>query len=73
MKRYIKSGNPDLLKKIIDAMFSEQDNFAFEFLGLAIKEFDMDFSPNPLIKDKEAKNIRCNKPESSGQASGVCL
>ena len=58
MKRYIKSGNPDLLKKFIDAMFSEQDDFAFDFLGLVVKGFDMDFSPIPLIKEKEAKNIK---------------
>jgi len=58
MKRYIKSGNPDLLKKFIDAMFSEQDDFAFDFLGLVVKGFNMDFSPIPLIKYKEAKNIK---------------
>ena len=57
MKRFIRTGNPHDLDRVIDALFSERDDFAAPFLTRVLPNFDLDFTPVPNISEKEAKRI----------------
>lgn len=57
MKRFIRTQNPHDLDRVLDALFSERDDFAAPFLEQVLPNFDLDFSPIPLIKEREAKRI----------------
>ncbi len=50
MKRYISSGKIQFLEKFLGAVFSERDPFAIKFLSKVFLNFEMDFSPIPLLK-----------------------
>ena len=58
MKRFIKTKNETLLKKVVNELFSDPDPFPFKFLGQVFPHFDMDFTPVPVIKKAEAKTIQ---------------
>lgn len=58
MQCYIKTQKQAYLHKFLGALFSEQDNFAIEFLAKVFLHFNMDFSPVPTIKKQEAKRIQ---------------
>ena len=57
MKRFIRTQNPRDLDRVLDALFSERDDFAAPFLEKVLPDFDLDFSPIPLIKEKETRRI----------------
>lgn len=57
MKRFIRTQSPRDLDRVLDALFSERDDFAAPFLEKVLPNFDLDFSPIPLIKGREAKHI----------------
>jgi pimeloyl-ACP methyl ester carboxylesterase len=57
LKKFIKTGNDNYLKKVIKALFSEADDFAFQFMGTAFQNCNMDFSPLPIISKQSAKHI----------------
>jgi len=46
------------LEQFVKALFSEKDPFALEFLSKVLIHFEMDFSPVPIIKTKEAQQIK---------------
>lgn len=57
MRSYRKKPTPQKLFKVIDALFSERDDFAPVFLSKVFVHFTMDFSPIPTIKAHEAQQI----------------
>jgi len=57
MKRFMRTQNAKDLDSVIDALFSERDDFAPEFLAKVIPNFDLDFTPIPSITEKEARHI----------------
>ncbi len=57
VKRFIRTGNPRDLDRVIDALFSERDDFAAPFLTQVLPNFDLDFTPIPNISRIEAGRI----------------
>mgnify|MGYP001821907043 CR=1 FL=1 len=57
IKKFIKTGNDNYLKKVIKALFSEADAFAIQFMGTTFQNCNMDFSPLPVISMQSAKHI----------------
>lgn len=57
MQRFIRTGKTKFIDAVIDALFSERDDFAPLFLPKVFKNFDLDFSPIPNITPQEAKTI----------------
>ena len=58
MKRYMKTKKEHYFKAFIQAMFTERDEFAQQFLPLVFQHFNMDFSPIPVIKKEAAQQIK---------------
>lgn len=57
MKRFIKSKKTQHVERFLSNLFTEPDEFALEFLQKVIPEFEMDFTPVPVIDSKKAGNI----------------
>jgi len=57
MKRFMKSKKTRHLEKFLSNLFTERDEFALAFLQKVIPEFEMDFTPVPIIDIRKAKNI----------------
>lgn len=57
MKRYMKNQKPKFLQKFLDKLFTEKDEFALAYLAKVFVHFEMDFTPVPVIKTADAKNI----------------
>jgi len=57
MRRYMKSKNVKYVEQFLDHLFTERNEFAIKFLSKVFLEFDMDFSPVPVIDAKKAKRI----------------
>lgn len=57
MKKFMKAGKDKFLERFLANLFTDRDEFAFEFLKKVIPEFDMDFTPVPVINAKKAKEI----------------
>lgn len=58
MKLFIKSGNIKYLNTFIKSLFSNPDDYAFNYLSVVLKEFEMDFSPIPIISKQSASKIK---------------
>ena len=58
MKLYRWRTKEKFLLRFLNALFTEQDDFAFHFLSNLFLYYEMDFSPIPLIKKSEAKKIK---------------
>ncbi len=58
MKRFMKTKKPKYLNQFLSVAFTEQDNFAFNYLSAVFQYFNMDFTPVPIIKTKEANTIQ---------------
>jgi pimeloyl-ACP methyl ester carboxylesterase len=58
MKRYMYTQKPYYLEQFLKVTFSEKDSFALEFLSKVLIHFKMDFTPVPVIKTKEAQQIK---------------
>ena len=58
MKRYIKTKNIKHVEKFLNELFTNRDNFAIQYLSKVFLHFKMDFTPVPIIKKEDAKNIR---------------
>lgn len=58
LKRYLKTNNTSNIKKVMDALFTEYDNFALNFLSHTFKYCNMDFSPLPVISKRNAQGIK---------------
>ncbi len=57
MKRYMKTKKSRYLDRFLNNLFTEKDEFAYSFLSKVLLDFEMDFTPVPTIKKKNAKNI----------------
>ena len=49
MKRFIRGQDNRDLERVLNALFSERDDFAAPFLNKVIPNFDLDFTPIPNI------------------------
>lgn len=57
MKRYMKTKKLDYVEKFLSNLFTDRDEFAVEFLSKVFLEFEMDFTPVPVIDANKAKKI----------------
>ncbi|MFZ6053065.1 alpha/beta fold hydrolase [Halocola ammonii] len=57
MKRFMKSRKTQQVEKFLSNLFTERDEFALAFLQKVIPEFQMDFTPVPVIDSKKAEKI----------------
>mgnify|MGYP003637066035 FL=1 len=58
LKKFIKTNNDNYLKKVINVLFTEADDFAIQFMGTTFQNCNMDFSPLPVISKQSANNIK---------------
>ncbi|UTW64685.1 alpha/beta hydrolase [bacterium SCSIO 12741] len=58
MKRYMKTEDRKYVDKFLGEVFTQQDEFAMEYLSKVFLEFEMDFTPVPVIKTKNALEIK---------------
>ncbi|MCG2589900.1 alpha/beta fold hydrolase [Rhodohalobacter sulfatireducens] len=57
MKRYMKTKNIEYVEKFLSNLFTFRDEFAIEFLSKVFLEFEMDFTPVPVIDANKAREI----------------
>lgn len=57
MRRFMKSKKTRHVEKFLSNLFTERDEFALAFLQKVIPEFEMDFTPVPIIDSRKANNI----------------
>jgi len=57
MKRYMKTKKVKYVEKFLSNLFTDRDEFAIEFLSKVFLEFEMDFTPIPVIDAKKAGDI----------------
>lgn len=57
MKRYMKTKKLKYVEKFLYHLFTDRDEFAIEFLSKVFLEFEMDFTPVPIIDAKKAGEI----------------
>lgn len=58
LKKFIKTNNSKYIKKVLNALFSEYDDFALEYMSLTFQHCNMDFSPLPVISKDSGKTIK---------------
>jgi len=58
MKIYMITKKQKYVEKFLSVLFTEHDEFAIEYLSQVFLEFNMDFSPVPVIDSKKAKDIK---------------
>ena len=58
MKLYKWRKQPKYVHQFLEELFTERDEFAIAFLSKVFLHFEMDFSPIPLIKKEEARQIK---------------
>lgn len=57
LKKFIKTNQKKHIKKVMDVLFTEYDDFACTFLSKTFQHCHMDFSPLPVITKSNAKTI----------------
>lgn len=57
MRRYMKSPKIKYVEKFLSVLFTNREAFAVNFLGKVFLNFEMDFTPVPLINREEAQRI----------------
>ena len=57
MKRYMRSQKIKFIEQFLAELFSERDEFAIRFLSKVFLNFEMDFTPVPVITKQEAEKI----------------
>ncbi|WP_431134694.1 alpha/beta fold hydrolase [Psychroserpens mesophilus] len=58
LKKFIKTNNQAYIKKVMNVLFSEYDDFALTFMSATFQYCNMDFSPLPVISKNSAKQIK---------------
>lgn len=58
LKKFIKTHDSKKIKQVMDALFSEYDDFALQFMSATFQNCNMDFSPLPIISKQSANNIK---------------
>lgn len=57
IKRYMKTKKIKYVERFLSHLFTNRDEFAIEFLSKVFLEFEMDFTPVPVIDAKKAGKI----------------
>lgn len=57
LKKFIKTNNERYIKKVLNVLFTEYDDFALAFMSTTFQHCNMDFSPLPIISKQSAQNI----------------
>jgi len=57
MKKYMKTKRIKYVERFLSHLFTDRDEFAVEFLSKVFLEFEMDFTPVPVIDAKKANEI----------------
>jgi pimeloyl-ACP methyl ester carboxylesterase len=57
LKKFIKTNNSNYIKKVMNVLFTEYDDFAITFLSNSFMHCNMDFSPLPTISKQKAQKI----------------
>ncbi len=57
IKMYMKTQKVKYVERFLSHLFTDRDEFAIEFLSKVFLEFEMDFTPVPVIDAKAAKEI----------------
>ncbi|OUS02874.1 alpha/beta hydrolase [Flavobacteriales bacterium 33_180_T64] len=57
LKKFIKTNNQRYIKKVLNVLFTEYDNFELAFMSATFQNCNMDFSPLPTISKTSAQNI----------------
>ncbi|MDG5491319.1 alpha/beta fold hydrolase [Psychroserpens sp. SPM9] len=58
LKKFIKTNNQKYIKKVMNVLFSEYDDFALNYMSNTFQYCNMDFSPLPVIAKDVAKNLK---------------
>ena len=58
MKRYMKTQKQKYVEQFLSHVFTERDPFAIDFLSEVFLEFEMDFTPVPVINSTNARKIK---------------
>ncbi len=58
LKKFIKTHDNKKIKRAMDALFSEYDDFALQFLASTFQHCHIDFSPLPIILKQRANSIK---------------
>lgn len=58
LKQFIKTNKQKHIKKVMNALFSEYDDFALSYMSTTFQQCHMDFSPLPVISKTAAQHIR---------------
>ncbi|AGC76078.1 pimeloyl-ACP methyl ester carboxylesterase [Nonlabens dokdonensis] len=58
LKFFMKNGKKKCIKKVMQALFTEYDDFGITFMATTFKNCRMDFSPLPIISRKSADKIK---------------
>ncbi|WP_147678700.1 alpha/beta fold hydrolase [Algibacter pacificus] len=58
LKKFIKTNNQKHIKKVMNVLFSEYDDFALTYMSTTFQNCNMDFSPLPIISIGSANNIK---------------
>ncbi|MFD2824643.1 alpha/beta fold hydrolase [Lacinutrix iliipiscaria] len=58
LKKFIKTNNQEYIKKVMNILFSDYDDFALAFMSTTFQNCNMDFSSLPTISKQTAKNIK---------------
>lgn len=58
MKRYIKTKKAKYVERFLSHLFTDRDEFAINYLSKVFLEFNMDFTPVPVIDSKKAARIQ---------------
>ena len=58
LKKFIKTNNQKHIKKVMNVLFSEYDDFALEFMSTTFQHCNMDFSPLPILFKNDANKIK---------------
>lgn len=57
LKRFLKNGKEKCIKKVMQTLFTEYDDFGLTFMATTFQNCNMDFSPLPIISKQSAKHI----------------
>ncbi|ASO06725.1 alpha/beta fold hydrolase [Arenibacter algicola] len=58
LKKFIKTNNQEYIKKVMEVLFSDYDDFALAYMSTTFQYCNMDFSPLPVISKNRAQNIK---------------
>lgn len=58
LKKFIKTNNQKHIKRVMNVLFSEYDDFALEFMSSTFQYCNMDFSPLPVLSKNDANRIK---------------